>query len=199
MKKIEELRNKFIVDTVPKGYETNVPPRVSKKISIFAEDLRPLLFWASIGVSMSSGGNHENKIIQIINKNADRIRYQLHVEPKWKGLAPAATDEEKGAVSTIRRQDVEGSGPWPPRRRTKMSDLRSALQRLYEETADYIRINNLGDVHHNQAMKDAKAALALPEAQCHAQCSRCLVWHSAGTLQQAQVQAEQCDHANPEP
>lgn len=37
--------------------------------------------------------------------------------------------------------------------------LREALQRLYNETADYIRINNLGDVHHNQTMKKAEAVL----------------------------------------
>lgn len=36
----------------------------------------------------------------------------------------------------------------------------SVLKRLYEETADYIRINNLGDVHHNQSMKDARDVLA---------------------------------------
>lgn len=37
--------------------------------------------------------------------------------------------------------------------------FRSALRTLYAETADYIRINNLGDVHHNQSMKDARNAL----------------------------------------
>jgi len=41
--------------------------------------------------------------------------------------------------------------------------LREALERLYEETADYIRINNLGDVHHNGSMKMARAALASPQ------------------------------------
>lgn len=37
--------------------------------------------------------------------------------------------------------------------------LRDALQLLYDETADYIRINNLGDVHHNESMQRARAAL----------------------------------------
>lgn len=37
--------------------------------------------------------------------------------------------------------------------------LRNALKILYEETADYIRINHLGDVHHNQSMKLAKESL----------------------------------------
>jgi hypothetical protein len=40
-----------------------------------------------------------------------------------------------------------------------LADLIRAAQRLYNETADYIRINNLGDVHHNQSMKDMRAAL----------------------------------------
>jgi len=43
---------------------------------------------------------------------------------------------------------------------TKAGFLAAALKRLYEETAEYIRINNLGDVHHNQAMKDARDILA---------------------------------------
>lgn len=42
--------------------------------------------------------------------------------------------------------------------------LTVALRRLYEETADYIRINNLGDVHHNVSMQMARDALAKIEA-----------------------------------
>lgn len=37
--------------------------------------------------------------------------------------------------------------------------LHTALRCLYEETADYIQINKLGDVHHNQSMKAARDAL----------------------------------------
>ena len=37
--------------------------------------------------------------------------------------------------------------------------LEEALRMLYEETADYIRINHLGDVHHNRSMQLARAAL----------------------------------------
>ena len=40
--------------------------------------------------------------------------------------------------------------------------LREALEMLYEETKDYITINNLGDPHHNQSMKLAKQALSKP-------------------------------------
>jgi hypothetical protein len=44
----------------------------------------------------------------------------------------------------------------------ELQRTREALKILYEETADYIRINNLGDVHHNQSMKLARAALTPP-------------------------------------
>lgn len=40
-----------------------------------------------------------------------------------------------------------------------LPDLVEALQALYQDTADYIKLNNLGDVHHNQSMKLAAAAL----------------------------------------
>ena len=39
-------------------------------------------------------------------------------------------------------------------------ELRKALQALYGDTASYITVNNLGDVHHNESMKLARAALA---------------------------------------
>jgi len=44
-------------------------------------------------------------------------------------------------------------------------DLLEALKILYEETADYIRINNLGDVHHNCSMQMARAAIAKAEGR----------------------------------
>jgi len=44
--------------------------------------------------------------------------------------------------------------------------LRAALQAIYDETADYIRINNLGDVHHNTSMKMARDALAKSTGGC---------------------------------
>jgi len=40
--------------------------------------------------------------------------------------------------------------------------LREALQLLYSETCDYIRVNNLGDVHHNRSMQLARDALNPP-------------------------------------
>lgn len=44
-------------------------------------------------------------------------------------------------------------------------ELLEALTRLYKETADYIQINNLGDMHHNKSMQDAKAAIAKAEGK----------------------------------
>ena len=40
-------------------------------------------------------------------------------------------------------------------------NLQEALKMLHDETEDYIKINHLGDPHHNQSMKLAKQALAL--------------------------------------
>lgn len=37
--------------------------------------------------------------------------------------------------------------------------MREAAKALYEETADYIRINNLGPVHHNRSMQMMRDAL----------------------------------------
>jgi hypothetical protein len=44
-------------------------------------------------------------------------------------------------------------------------DLLMALKLLHDNTADYIRINNLGDPHQNQDMQMARAAIAKAEAQ----------------------------------
>lgn len=44
-------------------------------------------------------------------------------------------------------------------------DLYEALQMLHDETADYIRLNHLGDPHHNQSMQLARAALKLAKGE----------------------------------
>ena len=44
-------------------------------------------------------------------------------------------------------------------------DLLEALKSLYGETADYIRINNLGDVHQNRSMQLARSAIAKVEQE----------------------------------
>ena len=38
-----------------------------------------------------------------------------------------------------------------------------ALRMLHDETEDYVVLNNLGDPHHNQSMKMARAALRAME------------------------------------
>ena len=43
--------------------------------------------------------------------------------------------------------------------KAQRDELRTALDILYHENADYIKINNLGPVLHNQSMKLAWAAL----------------------------------------
>lgn len=43
--------------------------------------------------------------------------------------------------------------------KSQLAVAREALQMLYDEMADYIKINHLGDMHHNQLMKLARAAL----------------------------------------
>lgn len=42
-------------------------------------------------------------------------------------------------------------------------DLLAALKILHDETADYIKINNLGDPHHNKSMQYARDAIAKAE------------------------------------
>lgn len=43
--------------------------------------------------------------------------------------------------------------------------LLDSLKILYEETADYIRINNLGDIHHNRSMQYARDMIAKAEGR----------------------------------
>ena len=53
----------------------------------------------------------------------------------------------------------------------KLELYETALRLLYNETAEYISINNLGNVHHNAAMQKARDALR-GEGQRASQCSR---------------------------
>lgn len=54
-----------------------------------------------------------------------------------------------------------------PKDREYVERLREALNILYEETADYIRINHLGDVHHNRSMQLARDALQVDVGAPH--------------------------------
>jgi hypothetical protein len=44
----------------------------------------------------------------------------------------------------------------------RVRELSQALDMLYLETADYIRLNHLGPVHHNRSMQLAALALGYP-------------------------------------
>lgn len=80
---------------------------------------------------------------QIIQKLAERIEDTLFND-EWLGT------NEVGCVELLETLKAELQ---------PLADLIRAAQQLYAETADYVRINNLGDVHHNQSMKDMQAAL----------------------------------------
>lgn len=41
----------------------------------------------------------------------------------------------------------------------ELDKTRAVLNILYDETADYIKLNNLGDVHHNRSMQLARDIL----------------------------------------
>ncbi len=67
-------------------------------------------------------------------------------------------DEER---SYFRSQGfLEGLNSAEALDRPEVKELVEALDFLYLEIADYIRLNNLGDVHHNRSMQMARAALS---------------------------------------
>jgi len=67
-----------------------------------------------------------------------------------------ATGPERTSDATERRFVSD----WNSRKQeTNIARLLEALQLLYQETRDYIEINNLGDPHHNVSMQKAREAL----------------------------------------
>lgn len=56
--------------------------------------------------------------------------------------------------------DISAMGKGRQKREQQSAAVREALRVLYEETASYITINNLGPVHHNRSMQMARDALA---------------------------------------
>ena len=78
----------------------------------------------------------------------------LLLEQDMRGIPPEADYEE------WLRKDLDEVAELARRLERDRARLAGALRVLYEETADYIRINNLGDVHHNRSMQMARAALA---------------------------------------
>lgn len=63
-------------------------------------------------------------------------------------------------------QELRAALPVIEAERKELKELVEALRVLYEETAEYITINHLGDVHHNRSMQMARDILArVKEAQ----------------------------------
>ncbi len=78
--------------------------------------------------------------------------------------APTVITDFPGKAVEEYRQTHDGMLPSEPepysaRLQQEMISLREALEALYLHDAEYIRINNLGDVHHNAVMHNAAAAL----------------------------------------
>lgn len=73
------------------------------------------------------------------------------------GLMSVVKDRQ---IFTIERDYLDTIANLKRQLRERAFPSIDALRVLYEETADYIRINNLGDVHHNRSMQYARDVLA---------------------------------------
>lgn len=72
-------------------------------------------------------------------------------DEKWK--------QHKAAAENVRRE-YRAAYAERDRRAECFDELVAALELLYNVTAEYIRINHLGDTHHNESMQLARDALA---------------------------------------
>lgn len=61
-------------------------------------------------------------------------------------------------------------------------DLLEACKALYEHTADYIRINHLSNVHHNQCMRMARDAIAKAGAEATTKSQALDQWNGWNSL-----------------
>jgi hypothetical protein len=88
------------------------------------------------------------------DRKQSRLEYEtLMTNCRLAGLKAYDLSAQLTAERT-RREDAE----------RRVAALREALKILYDETADYIRINHLGEVHHNKSMQMARTALTEPTA-----------------------------------
>lgn len=60
---------------------------------VLVEDLRALLFWAQVGVELSKGGSHEDKICDAIAFYAKEIGHPIEGFPRF-GKRFKETDKE---------------------------------------------------------------------------------------------------------
>lgn len=51
--------------------------------TVVTDDLRMLLFWASVGVHLSHGGYFERDIPHILESYSEHVEFQLPYEPKF--------------------------------------------------------------------------------------------------------------------
>lgn len=88
-------------------------------------------------------------------------RYVLPMAGVWKAMVHAGPDvSTTGEVPAVACPNCKGLSDAHNADLAEIGLLREALQRLYDETADYITINHLGPVHHNRSMQMARDALA---------------------------------------
>ena len=81
------------------------------------------------------------------------------------------------------------------RAKEREAPILEALRILYEETADYIRINHLGDVHHNRSMQVARDVLEanrLAARPASEQVGFCALCPSCGGCTQGHVHCTKC-------
>jgi len=87
-----------------------------------------------------------------LRAQVESLKVDLDIEKK---LHEKTTDYWERAINERDRAESELTNAHADR-----AVMRSALQNLYDETGEYIELNNLGDPHHNQSMKDARSALS---------------------------------------
>lgn len=96
------------------------------------------------------------------NATQGRIRFELAEKlEKAERHIEVLTTSRAAAVAQEQRTRDECN-----RLRGRVRELSLALNLLYQETADYIRVNHLGDVHHNRSMQLARDVLANVEPVC---------------------------------
>lgn len=98
----------------------------------------------------------------LVERAARKIAIHQGVDPDQLGPGERHVADVDGIPTII----SDHRGPlwrmWIPQAQIALAEVWpaiEALQILHEETADYIRINKLGDVHHNRSMRMSREAL----------------------------------------
>ena len=75
--------------------------RKQEPIEVVNNDLRALLFWASVGVTKAAGGSYGNEIINIIESYAEHLG--ISFKSKW-GFAPKFMTETAWSAKMLGSQ-----------------------------------------------------------------------------------------------